>query len=273
MRDLSARLPRLIPELDVSVPVGARLRVRGWVEDDWRARPTPERPWPVILIHGTTVTSGDFEDLTTQLRALGWAVFIPDYGNRATNRIEDSAEQVGAYIDQVLHATGADRVIIIGHSQGGVLARWWMRMLGGARHVRHLICLASPNHGIREAGLLRPLVLTERQAELTTRATETVFGPAGRQQFTGSAFLTALNADGDTEPELHLRRHPDGFHGRPRRLVLPRRARGGEHLAAGPPPPGGGVAHGNAAEQNCAHPRRGDPRVAATHHLQLKGRP
>ena len=200
MRDLSARLPRLIPELDVSVPVGARLRVRGWVEDDWRARPTPERPWPVVLIHGTTVTSGDFEDLTTQLRALGWAVFIPDYGNRATNRIEDSAEQVGAYIDQVLHATGADRVIIVGHSQGGVLARWWMRMLGGARHVRHLICLASPNHGIREAGLLRPLVLTERQAELTTRATETVFGPAGRQQFTGSAFLTALNADGDTEP-------------------------------------------------------------------------
>ena len=199
MRDLSGRLPRLIPELDVSVPVGARLRVRGWVEDDWRARPTPERPWPVVLIHGTTVTSGDFEDLTTQLRALGWAVFIPDYGNRATNRIEDSAEQVGAYIEQVLHATGARQVVLVGHSQGGVLARWWMRMLGGAPHVRHLVCLASPNHGIREAGLLRPLVHTEWQTELTTRAAETVFGPAGRQQFTGSTFLTALNADGDTE--------------------------------------------------------------------------
>ncbi|WIM73253.1 hypothetical protein QP028_06975 [Corynebacterium suedekumii] len=44
-------------------PLGARLPARGHVEDDWRARPTAERPWPVILIHGTGDTNGIWEKL------------------------------------------------------------------------------------------------------------------------------------------------------------------------------------------------------------------
>ena len=36
-----------------TLPLGARIKPRGVFEDDWGARPTAERPWPVILIHGT----------------------------------------------------------------------------------------------------------------------------------------------------------------------------------------------------------------------------
>ena len=127
----------------MSKPLGARVPTRGWVEDDWRAAPSAQRPWPVVLVHGTSASTGDYMELARELRELGWVVFIPAYGNRATNPIEDSAEQVLAYINQVLHATGADKVIIVGHSQGGVLARYLIKRLGGASKVKHLISLAT----------------------------------------------------------------------------------------------------------------------------------
>ena len=41
-----------------TLPLGARMKPRGIFEDDWGARPTAQRPWPVILIHGTCDTKG-----------------------------------------------------------------------------------------------------------------------------------------------------------------------------------------------------------------------
>lgn len=183
-------------------PLGTKIPSRGWVEDDWRARPSPYRPWPIVLIHGTSATPGDWKELTTQLRSLGWAVFIPGYGHRGTNRIEDSADQIRAYIDVVLQVTGADKVVLVGHSQGGVLARYYIKCLGGAPRTKHLICLSSPNHGTTLGGMLGKLVSTGKQAELMTRMIDTYFGPAGMQQITGSPFLAALNTGPECLPEV-----------------------------------------------------------------------
>ena len=184
----------------MSKPLGARVPTRGWVEDDWRAAPSVQRPWPVVLVHGTSASTGDYMELARELRELGWAVFIPTYGNRATNPIEDSAEQVLAYINQVLHATGAEKVIIVGHSQGGVLARYLIKRLGGASKVKHLISLSSPHHGNSLGGMLNVLVNSERSADFMIRMINNYFGPAGMQQIVGSDFLTDLNADGDIVP-------------------------------------------------------------------------
>ena len=184
----------------MSKPLGARVPTRGWVEDDWRAAPSAQRPWPVVLVHGTSASTGDYMELARELRELGWVVFIPAYGNRATKPIEDSAEQVLAYINQVLHATGAEKVIIVGHSQGGVLARYLIKRLGGASKVKHLISLSSPHHGTSLGGMLNVLVNSERSADFMIRMINNYFGPAGMQQIVGSDFLTDLNADGDTVP-------------------------------------------------------------------------
>ena len=184
----------------MSKPLGARVPTRGWVEDDWRAAPSAQRPWPVVLVHGTSASTGDYMELARELRELGWAVFIPTYGNRATNPIEDSAEQVLAYINQVLYATGAEKVIIVGHSQGGVLARYLIKRLEGASKVKHLISLSSPHHGTSLGGMLNVLVNSERSADFMIRMINNYFGPAGMQQIVGSDFLTDLNADGDTVP-------------------------------------------------------------------------
>ncbi|WP_081358011.1 esterase/lipase family protein [Corynebacterium diphtheriae] len=126
------------------LPLSARLPARGIFEDDWRDRPSKRHPYPVILIHGTGVTKGDWMELGHALRSLGYAVWAPDFGMRSTAAVAESAAQVGAYIDAVLTVTEAKKAIVVGHSQGGILARYWMHNLGGADKVSHLISLAVP---------------------------------------------------------------------------------------------------------------------------------
>ncbi|QGU06097.1 Extracellular esterase EstB precursor [Corynebacterium occultum] len=182
------------------LPLLARMRARGLFEDDWRARPTTEHPYPVICIHGTGTTKGDWQELGEDLRAEGYAVFAPDFGNRATDSIAESASQIGAYIDVVLQATGAQQVILIGHSQGGTLARYWMRLMGGAPKVRHLVCLAAPNHGTTLGGVVSPLVRTAMAENIMNSLVNNWFGSSGFEQVTGHPTITAINEGGDLDP-------------------------------------------------------------------------
>ncbi len=183
------------PEL----PLAARIPARGHFEDDWRARPTAERPWPVILIHGTGDTNGIWQNLAVDLRGDGWAVFAPEFGRRATDRVEESAEQIGAYIDAVRQVTGARQVVLVGHSQGGILARYWMRILDGAPKVRHLVTLGSPNNGTTMGGMLSGMTNTKIGESMITSAISSWFGPSGFQLITGHPLLDEINCDGPVE--------------------------------------------------------------------------
>lgn len=184
------------------LPLGARLRTRGVCEDDWSARPTAERPWPVILIHGTCDTKGVWQVLAGLLRENGWAVFAPDYGNRATGPIQESARQLDAYIDAVLTVTGAEQAILVGHSQGGLLARYWMRMHDRADRVHHLVCISSPNHGTTQGGIASPLFRSERQEDVVRSLIDGWFGPAGMQQVSGSDIVEATNRGSEVEDDV-----------------------------------------------------------------------
>lgn len=59
-----------------------------------------------------------------------------------------NVDDLAAFVEAVLLYTGAKRVDIVGHSLGGTLAREWMRRDHAYRLVRHLVTIASPNHGI-----------------------------------------------------------------------------------------------------------------------------
>lgn len=178
------------------LPLGARFKPRGVFEDDWSARPSANKPWPVILIHGTVDTKGVWQELGTELRADGWCVFAPDYGKRGTAAMEESAVQLGAYIEAVRTITGAEQVILIGHSQGGLLARYWMRTSGQARYVKHLVSLGAPNHGTTMGGILSPLVTNNLTENIMHSLIHRWFGPVGFQQISGSEIFAVFNDDG-----------------------------------------------------------------------------
>lgn len=153
--------------------------------NDWSCRPTKARPQPVVLVHGTFGDSRNLlQRLSWRLRTAGYCVFAIDYGNRATGPIQDSAAQLRTFVDKVLRATGAAKVSMVGHSQGGMMPRYYIKFLGGARKVDDLVGLAPSNHGTSNPLLLLPGAGVTCQACL--------------QQKTGSSFLRRLNAGDET---------------------------------------------------------------------------
>lgn len=175
------------------LPLGARFKPRGIFEDDWSAHLSEQRPWPVILIHGTVDTKGIWQELGTELRQDGWCVFAPDYGKRGTAAMQESALQLGAYIEAVRTVTGAEQVILIGHSQGGLLARYWLRTSGNPAHVKHLVSLSAPNHGTTMGGILSPLASNGLTENIMHSLIRSWFGPVGFQQITGSEIFEVFD--------------------------------------------------------------------------------
>jgi triacylglycerol esterase/lipase EstA (alpha/beta hydrolase family) len=148
--------------------------------------PSAAHPYPVVLVHGTFLNKTSWLTLAPQIKAAGYCVFSLDYGNNATGEIRQSAHQLAPFIDQVLAQTHAKKVAIVGHSQGGMMPRYWMKFLGGASKVDELIGLAPSNHGTTNplAGPLAPVCI------------------ACAEQAAGSSFLAELNAGGDTLPGI-----------------------------------------------------------------------
>lgn len=152
--------------------------------NDWGCRPTAAHPDPVVLVHGT------FADMTISWNTVslaltrdGYCVFALDYGARATGPIAESAQQLSGFVDEVLSATGAAKVDIVGHSQGGMMPRYYVKSLGGDQKVDDLVGLAPSNHG--------------------TTNPAAPFGDFGgcrscAEQAAGSAFLAELNAGDET---------------------------------------------------------------------------
>ena len=159
--------------------------------NDWSCRPAAAHPRPVVLVHGTF---GDrkhlLENLSAALVDEGYCVFSLDYGNRATGPIERSAEQLSAFVDRVLAETGAAKVSIVGHSQGGMMPRYYIKFLGGADKVDDLVGLAPSNHGTSQ-----PLAMFPGVDYLC---------PACKQQQTGSEFLRNLSRSSEwlEKPDL-----------------------------------------------------------------------
>ncbi|MFJ8947502.1 esterase/lipase family protein [Streptomyces sp. NPDC102395] len=173
----------------------------GW--NDYDCRPSAAHPRPVVLVHGTFANSVDnWLSLAPYLTHRGYCVFSLDYGQlpgvpffHALGPIDESAGQLSAYVDRVLAATGAAEADIVGHSQGGMMPRYYLKFLGGAAKVNALVGIAPNNHGTTLAGLAHLLPYFPGAEDLLTAAT-----PALAQQIAGSEFMAKLNAGGDTVP-------------------------------------------------------------------------
>lgn len=101
---------------------------------------------PVLLVHGVLVNDGVWFTVRRYLARHGvGAVYTVNYGPPYGD-IEHFAEQLGAKIESVCAATGASRVLIVGHSMGGLVARAYLRQRGPAR-VERIITIGTPHHG------------------------------------------------------------------------------------------------------------------------------
>ncbi|MGC0341911.1 esterase/lipase family protein [Streptomyces sp. SLBN-8D4] len=174
---------------------------RGW--NDYSCKPSAAHPHPVVLVHGTFANSVDnWLALAPYLESRDYCVFSFDYGQLSgvplfcgLGPIDKSAEQLKTFVDKVLTATGAAETDLVGHSQGGLMPRYYLRFLGGAAKVNALVGIAPDNHGTTLSGLTNLLPYFPGVGDFLTTNT-----PALADQVVGSAFLTKLNEGGDTVP-------------------------------------------------------------------------
>jgi triacylglycerol esterase/lipase EstA (alpha/beta hydrolase family) len=173
--------------------------------NDWGCKPSAQHPRPVVLVHGTFADMSDsWQALSPLLVNHGYCVFALNYGSYngsgqvgiyGVGEIAGSAAELSAFVDKVLAATGAEEVDLVGHSQGGMMPRYYLKNLGGAAKVHTLVGLSPSNHGTTLDGLFTLASFFPGAGQFTG-----ALCPACEEQKVGSAFLTALNAGGDTVP-------------------------------------------------------------------------
>jgi triacylglycerol esterase/lipase EstA (alpha/beta hydrolase family) len=175
--------------------------------NNWSCKPSAAHPVPVILVHGTFADMSDsWQALSPLLYNNGYCVFALNYGSYngsgsvgvyATGDIAASAQQLAAFVNKVLTATGAQKVDLVGHSQGGMMPRYYIKNLGGASKVDTLVGLAPSNHGTTLEGLFTLAGYFPGASSLVGADC-----PACEEQEAGSSFITALNAGGETVPSV-----------------------------------------------------------------------
>jgi len=172
-------------------------------------KPSSAHPYPVVLVHATFADEGsNWVTLAPLLANNGYCVYGFNYGKTilsgllgsvdGLDNIEGSAEELRSEVNNVLAKTGASKVDLVGHSQGGMMPGYYLRFLGGASKVHTLIGLAPSNHGTTLGGLTE-LVEQFPFASLAVNSFLGVIGaPALPQQEANSAFVKKLFGSGDT---------------------------------------------------------------------------
>nr|WP_042186675.1 alpha/beta fold hydrolase [Kibdelosporangium sp. MJ126-NF4]CEL17446.1 possible lipase [Kibdelosporangium sp. MJ126-NF4]CTQ91327.1 possible lipase [Kibdelosporangium sp. MJ126-NF4] len=121
--------------------------------NNWSCRPSSAHPDPVVLVHGASLNKTlGWLTLSPQLAGRGYCVFSLTYGVPpgtpfpldqigGRNRMEDSAVELGHFIDRVLAATGAAKVDIVGHSEGSLMPNYYAKFLGGAAKINRYVAM------------------------------------------------------------------------------------------------------------------------------------
>lgn len=137
-----------------------------------RKHPQQKGEIPILLLHGLFNNRASWFWFKWFLRKQG-------FNNIATINLsswhneEALTEQVAKKVDELRHRLGVDKVHLVSHSMGGIIARNYLQLRGGASKVERCICLGSPHLGSK----LTPFALA----------------PLGRVLVPGSDFLARLN--------------------------------------------------------------------------------
>jgi triacylglycerol lipase len=109
---------------------------------------------PILLLHGMVDNRSIFTLLRRGLRRRGFGRVLTLNYSPLTNDVRVAAERLAAHVELLCAETGFERVHVIGHSMGGVIARYYVQRLGGDARVHTLVTMGSPHEGTLAAHLL-----------------------------------------------------------------------------------------------------------------------
>ena len=100
---------------------------------------------PILLVHGLACNRGNWFWFKRRLRHRGYRVYTMDC-TPPVARIAHYGSQIHDAVEEILGATGAPQLVLIGHSQGGLSIRAYLHRYGDAK-VAKIITLGSPHLG------------------------------------------------------------------------------------------------------------------------------
>ena len=133
---------------------------------------------PIILVHGLVDNRSIFTLLRRSLRRRGFGRVITLNYSPFTQDVRTVAEQLSRLVEQTCAETGYEKVHVVGHSLGGLVARWYVQKLGGDARVHTLCTLGTPHAGTIAAHLLPTRVVRQLRpgSDVTTELAEPAAG-------------------------------------------------------------------------------------------------
>lgn len=175
--------------------------------NDPSCRPSAAHPYPVVFLHGLGATYyEDLNYLQANVAAQGYCTFSATYGAYpgfpyvgGLRPVADSAAQIKSFIERVLAETGAAKVDIVGHSEGGFQSLYVTKTQGIAGQVDKVVAIAPPSHGTSFGGLYG-LATAFGQTALVQQALRTFGCPACADLVDGGSAVTTLDTGPIAQP-------------------------------------------------------------------------
>ena len=127
---------------------------------------------PTILLHGLFDNQGSWLWFKLQMKKAGIRNIV-SINLSSWHNEQVLTELLAKRIDEIRLQIGVNQVNLVGHSMGGIIARNYVQLRGGAEKVAQIVCLGSPHHGSKLATF--------------------TFAPLGKVLIPGSDFLKRLN--------------------------------------------------------------------------------
>lgn len=147
------------------------------------ADPRATRDVPVVQVHGYFHNRSGFFVLARALRREGFRwVYALNY-NPLGESVQSLAARLARHVEDVRRTSGSEHVHLVGHSLGGLVARWYVQEMDGASRVKRCVTVGTPHRGTMAAYLgvgdaatqMRPGSRVLRRLERSLPATKTGF--------------------------------------------------------------------------------------------------
>jgi triacylglycerol esterase/lipase EstA (alpha/beta hydrolase family) len=114
----------------------------------WRGPRAIQGERVAVFVHGFLAAGPVFDPLRAHVGdRCGVATLDFTYGPFLA--FDEIARRFDRYLRE--HVPPGVRISLVGHSLGGLVARWWVQELGGAADVDRIVTMATPHAGTRSA--------------------------------------------------------------------------------------------------------------------------
>ncbi|KAF9981374.1 hypothetical protein BGZ65_004022 [Modicella reniformis] len=179
--------------------------------NDWSCKPSAAHPRPIVLVHGLIGNGWDnWLYMAPRFVARGYCVFSLTYGQlpgiplfAGLDKMETGAQQLSAFVDKVLAATNSTKVNLVGHSQGSLMPRYYLKYMGGAAKIDKYAAFGTIAYGT-DLHSIAPFLTALGLYDVIKQVVDP-FCLSCFQLLQGSPFLKDLNAGGDTVPGVQYK--------------------------------------------------------------------